>query len=128
MHDGPALGERVRRFRLARIAEGREHEVMRFPNDTGFHLRMATLLIAAMFLEHLASTRLQTWSAPQIGVVTFVLGLCWVALTGFHHAKAQADRLRVLEDRLERLQQRTEQLEDDERQRRALPPMGRPAR
>ena len=53
---------------------------MRFPNDTTFHLRMAALLVASMFLEHLASTQLMQWSSPRIGIVTFVLGLVWVAM------------------------------------------------
>lgn len=101
---------------------------MRFANDTSFHLRMATLLVASLFLEHLASTRLQSWSSPQIGVVTFVLGLCWVALTAFHHARTQSDQVKVLQARVEELQQRTESLEEDLRARRSLPPMGRPAR
>lgn len=94
---------------------------MRFPNDTQFHLRMATLLVAALFLEHLAATRLHTWSAPQIGVVAFVLGLVWVALTGFQHSRAQADRLRILEDRIGRLTEQVDVLTDELRTRRSLP-------
>ncbi|MCA8964787.1 MAG: hypothetical protein KDC48_07865 [Planctomycetes bacterium] len=96
---------------------------MRFANDTNFHLRMATLLLASLFLEHLATTRLHNWSSPQIGVVTFVLGLAWVAMTGYHHAKGQADKLKVLTDRIERLNLQVEALEDDLRARRSLPRM-----
>ena len=48
---------------------------MRFPNDMPFHMRMAALLIVSLFLEHLANTRLPNWSSPQIGIVTFVLGI-----------------------------------------------------
>ncbi len=98
---------------------------MRFPNDTAFHLRMAALVIASLFLEHLATTRLPNWSSPQIGIVTFVLGLAWVALFAFQHAKVQQDKLRVLEDRLERLTDRVDADEDALRARRSLPPMGR---
>jgi hypothetical protein len=94
---------------------------MRFPNDTQFHLRMATLLVAALFFEHLAATRLHTWSAPQIGVVAFVLGLVWVALTGFHHSRAQANRLRVLENRVAELTEQVDALTDELRTRRSLP-------
>ncbi|MFM1874258.1 MAG: hypothetical protein RL398_3680 [Planctomycetota bacterium] len=94
---------------------------MRFANDTNFHLRMAALLLGAMFLEYLAATRLHTWSAPQIGVVTFVLGLVWVAMTAFHHGRAQAEELRVLRDRVDRLSRQVEALEDDTRARRSLP-------
>lgn len=96
---------------------------MRFPNDTAFHLRMAALLVASLFLEHLAATRVPHWSSPQIGVITFVLGLAWVALGAFHHARATQDRIRVLEARLERLDQLTEALAEDRRARRSLPPL-----
>ena len=96
---------------------------MRFPNDTAFHLRMAALVIASLFLEHLAGTRLQGWSSPQIGIVTFVLGLAWVALAAFHHARGMQDRMRVLEDKLERLAARTEAIEEERRARRSLPPL-----
>lgn len=96
---------------------------MRFPNDTAFHLRMAALVIASLFLEHLANTRLPNWSSPQIGVITFVLGLTWVALFAMHHAKGQQDRIRVLEDKLERTDQLANMLADEVRQRRSLPPM-----
>ena len=96
---------------------------MRFPNDTAFHLRMAGLLIASLFLEHLATTRLPNWSSPQIGVVTFVLGLAWVAMAAFQHARAMQDRLRVLEDKLDRVTQKATALEDDLRARRSLPPL-----
>jgi hypothetical protein len=96
---------------------------MRFPNDTTFHLRMAALVVASLFLEHLARTRLLHWSSPEIGVVTFVLGLAWVALAAFHHAKATQDRVRVLEAKLERLQALTDALADEHRSRRSLPPL-----
>ena len=96
---------------------------MRFPNDKAFHLRMATLLIASLFLEHLARTRLTHWTSPQIGVITFVLGLAWVALLAMHHGKSQEDRLRVLEQKLERTNQLAETLADELRARRSLPPL-----
>ena len=96
---------------------------MRFPNDKAFHLRMAAFVIGSLFLEHLAATRLPHWSSPQIGVVTFVLGLAWVALAAFHHARSMQDKLRVLEDKLDRLAARAEALEDDRRARRSLPPL-----
>lgn len=96
---------------------------MRFTNDTAFHLRMAALLIGAMFLEQLASRYLPHWSSPTVGILAFVLGLSWVALAAFHHAKAMQDKLRVLEDKLDRLAARSDALEDERRARRALPPL-----
>jgi hypothetical protein len=94
---------------------------MRFPNDTALHLRMAALVVGSLCLEHLAATRLPHWSSPQIGIVTFVLGLSWVALAAFHHARATQDRIRVLEAKLERVTALAEALADDQRGRRALP-------
>lgn len=96
---------------------------MRFPNDTNFHLRMAALLIASLFLEQLAQRYLVQWSSPQIGVITFVLGLAWVALTAFHHAKSTQERVRALEAKVERLQAHVDAIGDDQRARRSLPPM-----
>ncbi len=96
---------------------------MRFPNDTAFHLRMAALVIGALFLEHLARTKIEHWSAPQIGVITFVLGLAWVTMAAFHHAKSTQDRMKVLEAKIDRLQALTDALADDKRARRSLPPM-----
>lgn len=96
---------------------------MRFPNDTAFHLRMAALVIGSLFLEHLAARHLPAWTSPQIGVITFVLGLAWVALMAFHHARATQERLRVLEARLDRTNQLAETLAAELRARRSLPPM-----
>jgi hypothetical protein len=94
---------------------------MRFPNDTAFHLRMAALVIGSLFLEQLAHRNLPNWSSPQIGIVTFVLGLAWVALAAFHHAKATQDRVKVLDAKVERLQALCDALSDDQRTRRSLP-------
>jgi hypothetical protein len=96
---------------------------MRFPNDVPFHLRMAALVIGSLFLEQLAQKHLPHWSSPQIGIVTFVLGLAWVALFAFQLGKVSHDRVRVLEDRIERLTHRVDAAEDSQRARRSLPPM-----
>ena len=96
---------------------------MRFPNDMPFHMRMATLLIASLFLEHMANTRLENWSSPQIGIVTFVMGMAWIALFSMNHGVSLQDRIRVLEDKLERTNQLAETLADESRQRRSLPPL-----
>jgi hypothetical protein len=96
---------------------------MRFPNDTPFHLRMAALLIAALFLEHMANTRLENWSSPQIGIVTFVMGMAWIMLFTMNHGVSLQDRIRVLEDKLERTNHLAETLADEIRKRRSLPPM-----
>lgn len=108
---------------LAREPRRSDTAAMRFPNDTTFHLRMAALLIGAMFLEQLATKHLPHWSSPTIGIVTFVLGLSWVALASFHHARFLDDKMRVLQDKFDRLSARTDALEDDRRARRSLPPL-----
>lgn len=97
---------------------------MRFANDTSFHLRMAALVVGSLLLEQLARKHLPNWTSPSIGVITFVLGLAWVALTAFHHGKALHERLRVAEDQLERLRAHVDALEAEQRARRSLPPMG----
>lgn len=84
---------------------------------------MAALVIASLFLEHIANTRLPNWSSPQIGIITFVMGMAWIALFTMHHGVALQDRIRVLEDKLERTNQLAEILADETRQRRSLPPM-----
>ena len=81
---------------------------MRFPNDTQLHLRMAALVIGSLFLEQLAKKHLEHWTSPEIGIVTFVLGLAWVALTAFHHARTSEERLRVVEARLAKLDAQTQ--------------------
>jgi len=96
---------------------------MRFPNDTAFHMKMAALVIVSLFVEHNAKSWLPNWSSPQIGVITFVLGLAWVTLFAAHHAQAMQQRIRVLEDKLERTNQLAEMLADETRQRRSLPPL-----
>lgn len=96
---------------------------MRFPNDTPFHMRMAALLIASLFLEHMANTRLDNWSSPQIGIVTFVMGMAWIMLFTMNHGVSLQDRIRVLEDKLERTTQLAEMLAEETRKKRSLPPM-----
>jgi hypothetical protein len=90
--------------------------------DLNFHLRMAGLLVGALFLEHLAATHLPAWSSPRIQLLPFVLGLLWVALFAHQHLQLQRQRLARLEQELRELQERTERLEADRRERRSLPP------
>ncbi len=96
---------------------------MRFVNDTSFHLRMAALLVFALFLDHLASEHLSHWSSPRIGILPFAMGLVWVGLYAYHVCRTLRDRVRVLEDRVDRLTHRADAYEDHERERRSLPPM-----
>lgn len=86
-----------------------------------FHVLMAFLVIGSIFLDQQATRLLPSWHMPAIGLVTFALGLVWVALFAAHRIRNLQLRIEVLEDRLERTSTRTDALEDDARQRRGLP-------
>lgn len=94
---------------------------MRTLAEPQFHLLMASLVLAALFLEQQGPRWLPGWSVPQIGLLTFTLGMCWLALFAGHRIRNLHQRIAVLEDRLDRTMQRTDTLEDDARHRRGLP-------
>lgn len=94
---------------------------MRTLNERQFHLTMVTLVIASLILEHEASRIVPGWRMPDVGLVTFTLGLCWLALFAAHRIRNLHLRLEVLEDRLERTERRAQILEDEARARRSLP-------
>ena len=94
---------------------------MRTLREQQFHLLMAFLVIASMFVDQNATKVLPFWNMTTIGLVTFALGLCWVALFAAHRIRNLHERILVLEERLERTSQRAEMLEDDARRRRGLP-------
>jgi hypothetical protein len=82
---------------------------------------MAVLVIASLFLDEGAARVLPNWSNPKVGLVTFALGLVWLALFAAHRIRNLHARIDVLQDRLDRTASRTEALEDDARRRRGLP-------
>ncbi len=82
-------------------------------------IALLKLLLLSLLLLFLSCRRLHRY----ITSTCFVLGLSWVALAAFHHARTMQDKMRVLEDKLERLAARAEALEDDRRARRSLPPL-----
>ena len=94
---------------------------MRSLAEGQFHAVMAVLVVASLFLDRGASQLIPTWSNPSIGLVTFALGLVWVALFGAHRLRNLQLQLRVLEDRLDRITARADSLEDEARRRRGLP-------
>jgi hypothetical protein len=94
---------------------------MRSLTEPQFHVLMAVLVVASLLLDDQAPKLLPGWSMPQIGLVTFVLGIVWVALFAAHRFRNLQSRIEVLEDRLERTQKRADMLEDDARARRGLP-------
>ena len=94
---------------------------MRTLTEDRFHLLMTVLVIGSLFLDREAPTLLPGWHMPEVGIVTFTLGLCWVALFAAHRIANLHARIQVLADQIERAQRRTDALEDDARQRRGLP-------
>lgn len=90
---------------------------MRTLTETQFHTVMGVLLVGSLFLDEGARALLPTWNPPQIGLISFVLGLVWVGLFAAHRHTKAAERLLVAEDRLQRLENRLAALEDEERRR-----------
>lgn len=94
---------------------------MRTLNERQFHLTMATLVVASLVLEHEASHLVVGWRMPEAGLVTFTLGMCWLALFAAHRVRNLHQRIEVLEDRLERTERLAQALEDEARARRSVP-------
>lgn len=86
--------------------------------ERGFHLLLGTLFLLALAFETLAERHLPTWNPPQVGVLTLVVGLAWVARLTAWRAELQNERNRVLTDRIERLERKLAALEDDAMERR----------
>jgi len=85
-----------------------------------FHLLMATLVVASLFVDQQAE-HWPAWHMPHIGLVTFALGLVWIALFAAYRLRTLQQRIDVLEDRLERTSRRADALEDETRRRRGTP-------
>ncbi|HLQ37440.1 MAG TPA: hypothetical protein VK348_06550 [Planctomycetota bacterium] len=94
---------------------------MRALSENQFHTIMAALVVGSLLLDRAAPKLLPTWSPPLVGVITFALGLVWVALFAAHRFRNLGERIRVLEDRLDRTSRKADLLEDDARRRRGLP-------
>ena len=85
--------------------------------ENQFHLIMAVLLVGSLFLDQLAASVMGAWNPPEIGFVTFVLGMVWVALLATHRAEIAREKLDVMQDRLERMERKLNAWEDEERAR-----------
>lgn len=94
---------------------------MRTLAEPQFHLLMTTLVIGSILLDQEASRFLPGWNMPRIGIVTFTLGLCWLALFAAHRIANLHAQITVLKEHVERLARRADVLEDDARSRRGLP-------
>jgi hypothetical protein len=94
---------------------------MRSLPEGPFHAVMAALVVVSLFLDEGAAKVLPNWSDPKVGLITFALGLVWLALFAAHRIRNLHARIEVLEDRLDRTSARADALEDDARRRRGLP-------
>jgi predicted ATP-dependent Lon-type protease len=82
---------------------------------------MATLCVAALFLDQEGARLLPGWNMPKVSLLTFALGAAWLGLFFVHRLRAMQQQVDVLTDRLERVTRRTEAMEDETRRRRSLP-------
>ncbi|HLS58633.1 MAG TPA: hypothetical protein VK022_03305 [Paracoccaceae bacterium] len=77
-----------------------------------FHLVMGGLFVVSVATDALLPRALPQWNPPDVGFLTFVVGLCWVGRYAAWRAQLQVDRARVLEDRIARLERASTRLED----------------
>ncbi len=59
---------------------------MRSLGEHQFHLLMGVLVIGSLFLDRLMAKVVATWTPPQVGLITFALGMVWVGLFAAHRA------------------------------------------
>ena len=90
---------------------------MRSLSENNFHLVMGTLLLLSTFIDPAMRAVLPAWKPPEVGFVTLVLGLVWVALFAGYRGRNLEDRVRVLEDRLDRTERKVADLETDQSER-----------
>jgi hypothetical protein len=94
---------------------------MRTLHEPQFHLLMATLVVASLLLEQEGPRLVRGLTLPEVGLLTFTLGMCWLALFAGHRIKNLHLRIEALEERLRRTAAIAQALEDDARARRGLP-------
>ena len=81
--------------------------------ERSFHLSMLAMLIAALLLDNFIPDFLPDWRAPEVGILTFVIGLVWIGRYTAWRAELQDERTRVIEDRIARLDRLQRGLEDE---------------
>lgn len=94
---------------------------MRTLAEPQFHMLMTALVVVSIALDQELPRLVPAWSMPKVGLATFTLGMCWLALFSAHRIANLHKRLEVLRDQLDRTARRTDALEDDARARRSLP-------
>jgi len=88
-----------------------------------FHKLMAGLVAASVLVERQAPRWMHGLALPDVGLLTFTLGMAWLSLFAAHRMRAMSERIEALEQRLRRTAETTQALEDDARARRSLPRM-----
>jgi len=96
---------------------------MRTLQEPQFHKLMACLLGASVLVEHQAPRWMHGLALPDVGLLTFTLGMSWLALFAAHRIRTMSERIESLEQRLRRTAETTQALEDEARMRRSLPRM-----
>lgn len=96
---------------------------MRTLQEPQFHKLMAGLVAASVLVEHQAPKLMQGLALPDVGLLTFTLGMSWIALFAAHRIHSMSGRIEALEQRLRRTAEATQALEDEARARRSLPRM-----
>jgi hypothetical protein len=96
---------------------------MRSLDEKQFHAVMGFLVLGSLVLDEQVKRVLPAWNAPKVTIVTFALGLVWIALFAAYRLRTLNQEIAGLRERVDRLQRRADALEDDARRRRSLPPV-----
>jgi hypothetical protein len=94
---------------------------MRTLQEPQFHMLMAGLVVASVLIEQEAPNLVTGLALPDVGLLTFTLGVAWIALFAAHRIRSLSERIDALEQRLRRTTETTQALEDEARARRSLP-------
>lgn len=94
---------------------------MRTLQEPQFHKLMAGLVATSVLVETQAPRWMHGLALPDVGLLTFTLGMSWLALYAGHRFRSMSERIEALEQRLRRTVETTQALEDEARARRSLP-------
>lgn len=81
-------------------------------SERTFHLLMGGLLFLSLVFDRVMRGVLPVWNAPQVGLLSLVLGLVWVGLFAAYRTRLLDDEIRILRDRAERAERKINALED----------------
>ncbi|MEZ5987603.1 MAG: hypothetical protein R3F30_00455 [Planctomycetota bacterium] len=81
--------------------------------DLRLHLLFAVLFIGSFFLDEQMRGLLGTWKDPSIGLLSYAIGIFWMASLLLDRLRAVEDRNRVLRDLVDRHEHKIRALEDE---------------